>query len=240
MKKHLVIAIDGPAGAGKSTMSEALSKRLNIPYFSTGSMYRALALKCARLHLDPTSAETADFIAKSTHLDLLFKNGKQSVVLDGEDVSNLLYNDEISLYASQISTHKIIRQKMVEIQRQVANEQSLVMDGRDIGSVVLPMANFKFYLDADVNVRAQRRYDQLVLNGSKISYEEVLQDMKNRDIRDKTREISPLVVAKDAIVVDCTNLTVDEAVDKFMKFIGEWLWWDGLVIGQVWFCFGYM
>ena len=221
MEKHLVIAIDGPAGSGKSTMSQALSKRLNIPYFSTGSMYRALALKCARLHLDPASEETADFIAKSTHLDLVFKNGNQIVLLDGEDVSNLLHTDEISLYASQISTHKIIREKMVEIQRKVANQQSLVMDGRDIGSVVLPMANFKFYLDADVNVRAKRRYDQLVLSGNNISFDEVLEDMKNRDIRDKTRKISPLVVAKDAIIIDCTNLTIEEAVDEFMKYIGE-------------------
>ena len=221
MEKKLVIAIDGPAGAGKTTIAKALANKLCIPFFSTGAMYRALALKCLRQNLDPKTEKTAQQIANSTNLDISYKNGNQSVLLDGEDVTNLLYTDDVSMYASQISVHKIIRQKMVEIQRNVAGSQSVIMDGRDIGSVVLPMANFKFYLDADVEVRAKRRFDQLASQGNQITYEEVLEDMKQRDIRDKTRDISPLVVATDAIIIDCTNLTIDEVVKKFIDYIGE-------------------
>lgn len=217
--EKLLIAIDGPAGAGKSTIAQALAKRLDIPYFSTGAMYRAFAVKYLSLGLDATSESDACWIAQNSSVYMKYKNGKQYVLLDGIDVTDKLYSDEISRVASQISVHKVIRQKMVEIQRQAANSQSLVMDGRDIGSVVLPDAKYKFYLDASVEIRAQRRYQELINKGENVTFDEVLKDMKERDYRDKTREISPLVICKDAIVIDCSNLNIEQCVEEFLKYI---------------------
>ncbi len=216
---NLVIAIDGPAGAGKTTVAKALAKKLEIPYFSTGAMYRALALKCLRNGKNPENQADAEEIVNNARLSLKYENGKQSVILDDEDVTDMLYSDQISVGASQISVHKIVREKMVELQRQVANSQSVIMDGRDIGSVVLTMAKYQFYLDADVNVRAKRRYDELLSKGSLVSFDEVLEDMKERDYRDKNREISPLIICKDAKVIDSTNLSVEEVVNEFISKI---------------------
>ncbi len=217
--KKLVVAIDGPAGAGKSTIAKALANKLNIPYFSTGAMYRALALKCLNLGLDATDENDAKWIAENTAVSLKYENGKQYVLLDGEDVTEKLYSDDVSIGASQISVHRIIREKLVEIQRQVASSQSVLMDGRDIGSVVLPNADYKFYLDAAVEIRAKRRFDELISKGEKVTFDEVLMDMKERDHRDKTREISPLIICDDAIVIDCSNLGIDEVVNEFLKYI---------------------
>lgn len=216
---NLVIAIDGPAGAGKTTVAKALAKKLEIPYFSTGAMYRALALKCLRNGKNPENEADAEEIVKCAKLSLKYENGRQAVILDDEDVTDMIYNDQISVGASQISVHKFVREKMVELQRQVANSQSVIMDGRDIGSVVLPMAKYKFYLDADVNVRAKRRYDELISKGSEVSFEEVLEDMKERDYRDKNRDISPLIVCDDAVVIDSTNLSVQQVVEAFLSKI---------------------
>ena len=217
--RKLVIAIDGPAGAGKSTIGKELATRLGVPYFSTGSLYRALGLKCLKLGLDANSATDAEKIAKNTDIEVVYKEQKQFVLLDGVDVSNNLYTTQVSDASSQISVHPVIRQKLVDIQRNLASKQSIIMDGRDIGSVVLPMAKYKFYLDADVNVRAKRRYDELINKGSLVSFDEVLEDMKERDYRDKNREISPLIICKDAKVIDSTNLSVEEVVNEFISKI---------------------
>ena len=141
-------------------------------------------------------------------------------MLDGADITDKLALDEVSSGASKISVHKIIREKMLDIQRDFASKNSVIMDGRDIGSVVLPNADFKFYLDASAEVRAKRRLVDLADAGNKITYEEVLKEIEERDYRDKTREISPLVVAKDAIVVDSSNMTIDEVIAKFLEIIG--------------------
>ena len=219
MSKKIVISIDGPAGSGKSTIAKELSKKLNIPYLSTGSLYRALALKCIQSNLDSSDENDAKKIAENTAVQIKYTNQNQRVLLDGEDVTDFLQTDEISLNASQISKHKVIRQKLLNIQRNFASENSVIMDGRDIGSVVLPMADYKFFLDADVSVRAKRRFEELKNRGDTIEFEEVLKDMEKRDLQDKTREISPLIVPKDAIIVDCTNLTIDGVVQKFLEYI---------------------
>ena len=221
MDKKLIIAIDGPAGAGKTTIAKSLASKLNIPYISTGALYRALALKCLQNGLDASSEDVATQIANTTTVSTTYQNGRQIIWLDGVDVTDKLYTDSVSDVASKISTHKVIRRHILEAQRKIAQNQSVVMDGRDIGSIVLPMANYKFYLDADVGVRAQRRYDELIKKGEKVSYQEVLDDLKERDFRDKTRNISPLVVCKDAIAIDCTNLSISQVVDKFLEYIED-------------------
>ena len=199
MDKKIVIAMDGPAGSGKATISKALAKKLDILYLSTGSLYRALAYKCILNGLDTTDEKVAEEIANNTKIDIIYKDGKQIVMLDGADITDKLALDEVSSGASK---------------------NSVIMDGRDIGSVVLPNADFKFYLDASAEVRAKRRLVDLADAGNKITYEEVLKEIEEREYRDKTREISPLVVAKDAIVVDSSNMTIDEVIAKFLEIIG--------------------
>ena len=219
LKDKITIAIDGPAGAGKTTIAEALSKRLNIMYLSTGALYRAYAVKYLDKKLDINSEQIAQIVAKESDINVKFINGKQHTFLDGKDVSDRLYSDEISMISSTVSKQPIIRQSLKGLQQKIATEQSVIMDGRDIGSVVLPMADFKFYLDADVNVRARRRYEQLLQKGMKVDFEDVLTDMKNRDINDTTRNISPLKKCEDSIVIDCTNLNIEQVVDEFLKHI---------------------
>jgi len=223
--KKIVIAIDGPAGAGKSTIGKQLAKRLDVPYFSTGALYRALAVKCINLNVDATLPQTAQMIADSTNLEIKYHGQTQSVFLDGKDVSNDIYRDEVSEVASKISVHPVIRQKLVDIQRHLADTQSIIMDGRDIGSVVLPKADFKFYLDADVKIRAERRHKELLEKGQNVSYDVVLDEMIERDKRDKGRETSPLIVCEDAYVVDCSNLNIEQVVDKFIEIIKEKKQW---------------
>ena len=217
--KKIVIAIDGPAGAGKSTIGKQLSMRLGVPYFSTGALYRALAVKCLDLKLDARSQENAEYIASNTEIDVKYEGQNQYIILDGVDVSNRIYNPEVSDVASQISVHPVIRQKLVDLQRNLAERQSIIMDGRDIGSVVLPNADYKFYLDADVRVRAQRRYEELIGKGKQVDYQNVLDEMIERDRRDKERETSPLIICEDAIVIDCSNLNIEQVVDKFVEII---------------------
>jgi cytidylate kinase len=221
MEKKLVIAIDGPAGAGKTTIAEALSKRLNILYLNTGALYRALAIKCIKLGANAESEEDAEKIAKTSNVEVKYQNGHQHTILNGEDVTNGLNQNEVSTVASVISKHKSIRASILSLQQSIAKKQSVIMDGRDIGSVVLPMANFKFYLDADVKVRAERRHKELVAKGSNISYEEVLADMIDRDYNDTHRSVSPLKKCEDSIVIDCTNLNIQQVVDEFLKHINK-------------------
>ena len=218
-KNKITIAIDGPAGAGKTTIAEALSKKLNIMYLSTGALYRAYAVKYLDTQLDVNSADIAKKVANESEINVRFIDGAQHTFLDGVDVTNRLYNDEISMISSTVSKQPIIRQSLKDLQQKIAEEQSVIMDGRDIGSVVLPKADYKFYLDADVNVRAKRRFDQLIKKGYKANYEDVLQDMKNRDINDTTRNISPLKKCPDSIVIDCTNLNIEQVINEFLKYI---------------------
>ena len=214
------IAIDGPAGSGKSTIAKKLASKLGILFLSTGSLYRAMGLKCKNLGLDPKDEISAQKIL-DCKVDVKYIGGSQNVFLDGENVTNQINNEEIGAYASLISQHKCIREKCVEIQRQIASSQSMIVDGRDIGSVVLPMAKYKFYLDADVHERAKRRYKDLTQKGINTTLDEVEAELKQRDYNDIHRKLSPLVLCNDAIRVDSTNLSIDEVVDEFMKIINK-------------------
>ncbi len=220
--KNLVIALDGPAGAGKTTIAKLLSEKLDILYLNTGAIYRALGIKCLKCNLNPENELDALFISKNTNINVTYENGEQQIYLDDEKLDmNNLHTDIISEYASKISKHIPIRQLCVDIQRKIASNISIIVDGRDIGSVVLPNANYKFYLDADVRVRAQRRYNDLVKLDNSVSYDNILQEMKERDYNDMHRQNSPLVIAKGAIVIDSTNLSIEQVVNKMLEYIKE-------------------
>ena len=221
MKDIITIAIDGPAGAGKTTIAKLVAKKLDILYLNTGAMYRVLGLKCLKLNKNPESESDALNLAKTTTLDIEYKNGEQVIILDGKPVTEFLYTDEISDYASKISKHHEIREMCVEIQRKIAKKQSIIVDGRDIGTVVLKDAKYKFYLDAKVEERAKRRYLDLSKKGNSITYEKVLEDIKLRDYNDINRNVSPLRVAKDAIVIDSTNLSIEEVANKILSIVEE-------------------
>lgn len=219
MKKELLtIAIDGPASSGKTTIAMALAEKLDILYLNTGALYRALGLKCLKENLNPLKESVAKEIAKSD-ISVKYQNGKQRVILDGKDVTGELFNEKVGHYASEISTHIVIREKLVEIQRQVASSQDIIVDGRDIGSVVLPLANFKFFLDAQLEERAKRRYNDLKKTDKNITLKEVERDLRERDYNDIHRKNSPLRLCEDAIFIDSTHMTVNEVIDAFMQII---------------------
>lgn len=218
MKEIYSVAIDGPASSGKSTIAKLLAQRLGILYLSTGSIYRALGLKCQLMNLDPKLETSARKVVKSK-VECKFINGEQNIFLDNINVSQDIKTEEIGRYASFISQHKIIREKCVQIQRQIASQESMVIDGRDIGSVVLPNARYKFYLDATSSVRAQRRYEEMKARGLDTTYEKILQEIEQRDYEDTHRQLSPLVKCKDAIVIDASNLTINQVVEKFLEII---------------------
>lgn len=217
--KKIIIAIDGPAGAGKTTIAKALSKKFDVLYLNTGALYRAYAYKFVKDDLDINDPEVAELVAKKANIDVKYINGEQHTFLDDEDVSDKLHTDLISKMASTVSQYPIIRKTLIGIQQNIAQKQSVIMDGRDIGSVVLPMADYKFYLDADVKIRAERRYKEYLKKGIQTSYEKILEDMKNRDFNDTNRAISPLKKCKDSIVIDCTNLSIEQVVEKFLEYI---------------------
>lgn len=216
--KTITIAIDGPSGSGKSTIAKALAKKLNILFLSTGSIYRAFGLACKQCNLNPESEIDAQKVLDYSVI-VEFRDGKQCVILDGQDVTEQINNEEIGRFASLISKHKCVREKCVDIQRQIASNQSIVVDGRDIGSVVLPQADYKFYLDADVSERAKRRYKDLTNKGINTTLKQVEDELKERDYNDTHRKLSPLIQTKDAIRIDSTFLTIEQVVNKFIEII---------------------
>jgi CMP/dCMP kinase len=222
MAKHLTIALDGPAGAGKSTIARLLAKRLGILYLDTGAMYRAVGLKALRLGLSTRSAPAIAAMLDRTVLEILFQNQEQQVWLDGEDVTQAIRTPEVSLAASDVSALPAVRLKLVELQREIAARQSLVLDGRDIGTFVLPEARWKFFLTADPAERARRRLIDLQARGDRTtSLEQVRQDMDYRDQQDSRRSLAPLRQAEDAILVDTTRLTIAEVVARVMRELGQ-------------------
>lgn len=204
------IAIDGPAGSGKSTVAKKIAEKLNIIYIDTGAMYRAITLKLK--DIDKKFYEEA---CNDTNIE--FINNK--IFLDGKDVSSQIRSEEISKLTSDISKIDFVRKKLVSIQKEIADKNSVVMEGRDITTVVLPDADYKFYLNASPEIRAKRRTLQLKEKGLNADYEEILRDIKKRDNNDIKRENSPLKVADDAIVIDSSNLTAEESIEKILSYI---------------------
>ncbi len=204
------IAIDGPAGAGKSTIAKAVAKELGYIYVDTGAMYRAMALYLIRSGIDRSDTNGIEKACEDADISISYENGQQVVLLMGENVNNLIRTEEVGNMASASSVNAKVRQKLVALQQKLASEKDVVMDGRDIGTVVLPDSKCKIYLTASSRVRAKRRYDELVAKGESCDLEQIEEDIIERDERDMTRENSPLRQADDATLIDSSDMSIDE------------------------------
>ena len=205
------IAIDGPSGAGKSTLARRLAAQHGWLYVDTGAMYRTIGLFAVRAGADMKSEQAVAALLPRLSLGLRYVDGEQHMFLNGEDVSGLIRTEQVSMAASQVSAHPAVRAYLLETQRVFAREHSVVMDGRDIGTVVLPDASVKIFLTASAEERAQRRYNELAARGAQVEYEEVLADVRRRDANDTNRAAAPLRAAADAVTVDTTGLTFEES-----------------------------
>ena len=219
MEKKKIITIDGPAGAGKSTVSKALAKKLGYIYLDTGALYRALAHKALedKISLEDTSA-LAEFCF-NTIISLKNIEGKMVVLVDGEDVGNKIRTEEVGLAASKISTFAVVRKSLLNLQREAGLQGGIVAEGRDMGSIVFPHADYKFYLDANAEERIKRRYSELLEKGAGVEYQEIQKDMMARDYQDSQRKIAPLTASVDAIIIDSTGLSVEGVVEKIIQHI---------------------
>ena len=215
------IAIDGPAGAGKSTLSRKTAENLGFIYVDTGALYRTVGLKFSRKGADTALECDIEGILADTTVDIRFVNGEQRVFLDGEDVSDDIRTPAASMMASAVSAKPPVRAFLLEMQRKLARENNVVMDGRDIGTVVLPDATVKIYLTASAQARAERRYEELLGKGTEVTFKEVYDDMVQRDYNDMNREIAPLKQADDAIVADTTECTLEESLELLLNIAKE-------------------
>lgn len=210
------IAIDGPAGAGKSTIAKKIAKKLGYIYVDTGAMYRAMALYLLREKIDPSETEMINAKCEDADISIGYENGEQIVYLNGENVNGLIRTEEVGNMASVSSPNPNVRKKLVELQQKLAASKDVVMDGRDIGTCVLPHAQVKVYLTADSRVRAVRRYNELVQRGVACDIDTIEKDIIERDHQDMTRENSPLMQAEDATLVDSSYMTIDEVADTII------------------------
>ena len=215
------IAIDGPAGAGKSTIAKMAAKKLGFIYVDTGAMYRAMALYILRQGIDRGDEEAVGRACKDMDISLRYENGVQQVWLNGEDVSGLIRTEEVSQTTSAISVYAPVRQKLLQLQQELARTNNVIMDGRDIGTCVLPHAQTQIYLTASSHVRAVRRFKELEEKGQMCNLEEIEQDIIERDYRDMHREIAPLKQAEDAVLIDSSHMTIDQVSDAIIKAAGE-------------------
>lgn len=221
MNAHFTMAIDGPAGAGKSTVARAVARELDAIYLDTGAMYRAVGLYMLRNGTDPkNSQEVADRVGEAK-VDIRYEDGEQRVYLAGEDVSIAIRENEVSSAASAVSAVPAVREILVRRQQEMAKEQSVVMDGRDIGTHVLPNATLKVYLTASVEERARRRFKELQDRGEEVPYERLLEEIKQRDWDDSHREASPLRQAEDAVLLDSSGMTREEVIEKVLFLARE-------------------
>ena len=215
------VAIDGPAGAGKSTVARAAAEKLGFIYVDTGALYRAIGLKFKECGYDRDSDMPTDSILGGTKIDIAFADGEQHVYLDGKDVSSLIRTPEASMMASAVSSKPEVRAFLLEMQRELARKNNVIMDGRDIGTVVLPNAQVKIFLTASVHERALRRYRELTEKGMKVELSEIEEDIKTRDYNDSHREIAPLKPAEDSVLADTTGNTLEESAQMVVKIIRD-------------------
>ncbi|MEK6601189.1 MAG: (d)CMP kinase [Candidatus Binatota bacterium] len=213
------MAIDGPAGAGKSTVAKRLAKELGYTYMDTGAMYRAFAWKVMKEGIDLSDEKKLERVLKDTSIELLEQDGRSSVLVNGVDVTDRIRTPELSQLASRVSTSKIVRERMVELQRDMGSHGGVVAEGRDIGTVVFPNAEVKVFLDASSGERARRRFEELRSQGREVTVEETLEEMEQRDRRDRERDVAPLRKAEDAVVIDSTQAGVDGVVGRIMQEI---------------------
>lgn len=217
--KYMNVAIDGPAGAGKSTIAKKVAADNGFIYVDTGAMYRALGLYLTRSGIAPDDLEKIVEVLPSIDVSISYEDGVQQVYLNGENVSTLIRTEEAGNMASACSVHAPVRVKMVELQQKIAAENNCVMDGRDIGTVVLPDAPVKIFLTASAEERARRRYNEYLEKGKEADYDKILEDIKDRDYRDTHRENSPLMQAKDAILIDSSDMTPIEVQFEIQRYI---------------------
>ena len=213
------IAIDGPSGAGKSTVAKALAAKLGIVYVDTGALYRTVGYFVRQKGVNPKDGEAVGALLPEIHIELGYENGTQKVYLNGEDMGDKIRTPEMSMYASAVSAIPAVRAFLLDTQRDIAKKNSVIMDGRDIGTVILPNADVKIFLTASNECRAQRRCDELKAKGIETSYEEVLADMIERDRNDSTRAVAPAIAAPDAITFDNSWMTADESVAAILKIV---------------------
>lgn len=211
------IAIDGPAGAGKSTIAKRLAKKLGFIYVDTGAMYRAMAYYFLQHNIDAKDENAIAAACPDVDVTITYENGEQQVLLNGENVNGVIRNEEVGNMASSTSVYPVVRKKLVELQRQLAKSADVIMDGRDIGTCVLPDAQVKIYLTASSATRAKRRYDELTEKGVSCDLAEIEKDIIDRDYRDMHRETSPLRQAEDAVLVDSSEMNIDEVVDAIYQ-----------------------
>lgn len=218
MKKIVNIAIDGPSGAGKSTLARAVAKKLGITYIDTGALYRAIGLYMLRLGIEPGDAASVTPALSGVKLTMS-PGSEQKVFLSGEDVTPFIRTDDVSRAASSVSAIPEVRTFLLSLQRDIAKSQSVVMDGRDIGTVILPHADVKIFLTASAEKRAERRWRELTEKGEKVTYEEILASQKQRDERDSTRKTAPAIPADDAVLFDNSELDAEKTVERAIEII---------------------
>ena len=215
------IAIDGPAGAGKSTIAKRVAKELSFIYVDTGAMYRAIALYLIRSKVTPADQEALKKACENIEITISYENGEQQVILNGENITGLIRTEEVGNMASTASAHPPVREKLLDLQRNLARNSDVLMDGRDIGTNVLPDAQLKIYLTASSATRARRRYLELQQKGENCLLDEIERDIIERDRRDMNRDIAPLKQAEDAILVDSSNMGIDQVVERILSLYEE-------------------
>ena len=211
------IAIDGPAGAGKSTIAKTIAKKLEFIYVDTGAMYRAMALYFIRNGIDPLDENAINAACADVHVGIAYENGAQQVLLNGENVTGLIRTEEVGNMASKTSAYPTVRATLLDLQRDLAKKADILMDGRDIGTNVLPDADLKLYLTASSEIRARRRYNELIEKGEKADLAQIEKDIIIRDKQDMERKIAPLKKAEDAVLVDSSDMTIEEVVECILE-----------------------
>jgi cytidylate kinase len=221
MEKIINIAIDGPGGAGKSTISKAVAKKLDILYVDTGALYRTIGLFVRSKNIEPTDAEAVTAILPEISIEVKYENSAQVIYLNGINHGDAIRTPEMSMYASHVSAIPAVRAFLLETQKQIAKTNSVIMDGRDIGTVILPNADVKIFLTASAECRAMRRYNELCARGQSVRYEDVLAEMNQRDEQDSSRAIAPAKPAEDAIILDNSDLDFDQSVDAIIEIVNK-------------------